>query len=838
MRGIALVSALLLNLTLVLSADGQQMLTIRPKKPIVCYQSFDNRPDHVGLSDKQKRLRQSGSGRVKTATIEVEYINFPTNNLAKTAFQFAVDIWETELVSAVPIRIRADWRPLASGVLGQAIWGSAHANFEGAQHLNTFYPVALAEKIAGMEINAATEPDIVASFNSNAAWYFGTDGNTPSGKMDMVTIVLHEIAHGLGFTDTYNVSGGQGSVGLLNGGMYVPFVFDLFVENGPGKNLFRDFQSPSTALATELQSANLFFDSPLSVAALNGTRPKLYAPSAFDNGSSISHLDESTFNSSQDANRLMTPQIAFAESIHDPGTALLAMLSDMGWVSTSIDHAPLKDTERKDGQPYVVVATIRTDNGYDPATLKIHYTVDGVNFTVANMSPTAVADQFTFSLPGTTVEMAYAYYLSVDDVIHRTFTHPGTMQVPGDVAQPGTHYFKVGVDLDGPEILHEPVTFIPEDSQELLITAQATDNLGVKEVILEYRVNGGMIATKAMQRVGASDDYTGTIALPALDAEDVFEYRLVARDLASAENVTVLPENDFYVVDVTGVMPVQDSYANTFDEPSSDFFGDGFSIDTPTSFTNGAIHSDHPYENGSGPNNESNYTYQLQIPIRIDEDNPRIRFDEIVLVEPGEEGSEFGDAGFFDYVAVEGSSDKGVTWKPFADGYDSRANGVWLSRYNTNIVNDNSGAAGDPTLFRQRLIDMLESGEFSAGDEVLIRFRMFADQFAHGWGWAIDNLFIQAPVTGIEQPLSALIQFYPVPAREELFLKMMGSSESPLSVFVYDAVGRTVYEEVIPERAGPAIRRIDLQSFQPGLYVIKAISADGFFTDRFIKVGN
>lgn len=836
MKGVVLLSGLLLNLTMVLSGTCQRMLTIRPEKPIICYQTFENRPDHIGLSDKLKRLRGSGSARVKTATIEVEYINFPTN--AKTAFQFAVDIWESELVSSIPIRIRADWTPLTSGVLGQAIWGSAHANFEGAQQVNTFYPVALAEKIAGADINQTTEPDIVASFNSNAAWYFGTDGNTPSGKMDMVTIVLHEIAHGLGFTDTYDVESGDGSVGLLNGGMFVPFVFDLFVENGTGKNIFREFQSPSTALGTELQSANIFFDSPLSVTALNGTRPKLYAPSTFDDGSSISHLDESTFNSQQDANRLMTPQIAFAESIHDPGTVLLAMLSDIGWVTTSIDHAPLKDTERKDGQPYVVAVTIRSDNGYDPATLKVHYTVDGVNFTVASMNATGVADQFTFSLPGTTVERAYAYYISVEDIIHRTFTHPGTIQLAGEAPQAGTHYFRVGVDVEGPEIFHQPVTFIAENSQDVLITAEATDNLGVKEVLVEYRINAGTVQTNTMQRMGTSDAYAVAISLPPLEPQDVLEYRLVASDLASSENVTVQPENDFYVVDVTGVMPVQDSYSNTFNDVTSDFFGNGFSIITPTSFTSGAIHSDHPYANGTGPNNESNYTYQLQIPIRIDQNNPRIRFDEIVLVEPGEEGSVFGEAGFFDYVVVEGSADGGVTWKPFVDGYDSRTNDVWLSRYNTNIVNDNSGAAGDPTLFRQRLIDMLESGDFSAGDEVLIRFRMFADQFAHGWGWAIDNLFIQAPVTGIEQPPSKIFQFYPTPAREELFVKIMEPSECTVSVSIYDAVGRTVYAEIIPEGAAAAVHRIDLRLFQPGIYVIKAVSGDSFFTGKFLRLGN
>ncbi|MCK7534680.1 MAG: hypothetical protein MZV63_28610 [Marinilabiliales bacterium] len=39
-----------------------------------------------------------------------------------------------------------------------------------------------------------------ATFNKEVKWYFGTDGNTPELLYDFVTVVLHEIGHGLGFT--------------------------------------------------------------------------------------------------------------------------------------------------------------------------------------------------------------------------------------------------------------------------------------------------------------------------------------------------------------------------------------------------------------------------------------------------------------------------------------------------------------------------------------------------------------------------------------------------------------------------------------------------------------
>ncbi len=828
-------AGLVFSLCRVLPARSQDMMTIRPQKPIICYQSFEDNFDHIGVSDRFLKMRQGATGRVKTASIEVQYLNFPAE--AKIAFQFAVEIWESELRSTIPIRIRADWRPLKAGVLGQALWGSAHANFGGEQYSNTFYPVALAEKIAGHEINPSNEPDIVATFNSSASWYFGTDGNTPSGKMDMVTIVLHEIAHGLGYTDTYDVQGTQGSVGLPSGGKNVPFIFDVFVENSAKKNLSRDFQSPSSALATELQGSSLFFASPLSIQALSGIRPELYAPTTFDNGSSISHLDEGTFSAPQDANRLMTPHIAFAESIHDPGTVLLASLADMGWVYTNIDHEPLKDTERKNGQPYLVKVRVHSDDGYKDGTVKLHYTNNGTNFTTSAMTPTGVTGEYEFPLPGTTVDLSYGYFISVTDISGREFTSPGKIQEVGKPEEQGVHFFHVGPDQDPPEIAHEPIPFTPETNDELALSAEVTDNLGVGEVVVEYKVSDGPLKTVVMQKKGTTDEFTVVLDVPGLTFEDEIRYRIIARDLSAAQNVAMSPSDDFYVVDITGMMEVQDAYSNDFNHLSNDFFGTSFSIITPAGFRNGAIHSNHPYENGTGPNDESNYTYQLQIPIRIDDAEPVIKFDEIVLVEPGEEGSEFGDVDFYDYTVVEGSADGGLTWKPFGPGYDSRANSVWLTRYNSNLSGDNSQANGDSTLFRQRVIDMLENGDFSNGDVVLIRFRLFADQFAHGWGWAIDNLSIQTPVTGIERPADRDLRVYPVPARTQLFIELSNIATGPVSIYITDALGRTVYAEMTDETTATAFSKtIDLADFRNGLYVLRATAGKATYTRKFLKI--
>jgi hypothetical protein len=818
---------------------AQQTISIKPKNPVVCYLSNENKTDHIPPPEKFLRWRTSRSARTKTAHFEVEYDGFPADNLAKNAFQFAVDIWETELVSPVTIKVKAQWATLGSGVLGQAIWGTAFANFDGAQQTNTFYPVALAEKMAGKDLNPIADPDIVATFSSGTNWYFGTDGNTPAGKMDLVTIVLHEIAHGLGFTDTYSVANNEGSVGLESGGVNVPFVYDLFVENGTGTNLFTQVASPSAAMKTQLTSADIFYNTLTATTAL-GARPKLYAPTTFNGGSSISHLDEATFKTPGDPNNLMTPQIAFSESIHNPGSILRNIFKDMGWVFAKIQHQPLKDTERKDGAPYVVTVKILSDNGYQQNQVILHYTSDQVTYTDVSMTSTGNANEYHAALPGKSIDWKYGYYISVVDISNRTFTKPGKVQTQNKPATQDLIVFAIGADTKAPEITHTPTDFIFEGITTLTLSATVTDNIGVQSVSMQYTIKGGTAQTIPMQKSATNENnYTATINLPTgLKIGDKIEYKITAQDVSSNANKITAPVTGLYSVFVTGIMATRDHYVNNFNQPSIDFIGNSFSITTPAGFDNGAVHSRHPYDNGSGPNDESNYNYQLQIPIKLNGGNPFIQFEEIVLVEPGETGSVFGDRDFFDYVIVEGSKDGGATWKPFIDGYDSRAIPVWLAKYQSNISNDNSLATGNPELFRKRTINMLEKGNFAAGDVVLIRFRLFADQGAHGWGWAIDNLYIQAPVTDIEQSLLENFNVYPNPTMGNIAVEITPGTGAIVHISIQNLQGQVLFTENLQRDTSIQRKEIDISSYPEGLYIIRAESKGKWMTRKIEKKKN
>src|SRR4029077_5248591 len=102
-----------------------------------------------------------------------------------------------------------------SAVLGQAGPTNVFRDFSGALVAGTWYPQALANKLHGSDLDAGTH-DITAQFNSAIGttcpfpnpWYYGFDASPPGSDIDFVSVVLHELGHGLGFLTFVDVSTG------------------------------------------------------------------------------------------------------------------------------------------------------------------------------------------------------------------------------------------------------------------------------------------------------------------------------------------------------------------------------------------------------------------------------------------------------------------------------------------------------------------------------------------------------------------------------------------------------------------------------------------------------
>ena len=264
-----------------------------------------------------------------TSTISVSYHNF--SKRAKAAFQAAVNVWQSIVVSDQVIHVDAYWSDLGEFT---SILGQAGANNLYRESDNFWYPGPLEE--ARCHCDKDTGNEITARFNSAfTSWYLGTDGNTPTSAWDLETVVLHELGHGLGFFGSFSVTGTKGSWGI-NGG---PLHYDANEWSAAtGGQKLITFASGTSALKTQLTDKSVFLGGS-HVEAVLGGRAKLYAPSGWQPGSSNSHMDESKYAPGT-INALMTPVLNNGESIHNPGPAVVAILQDIGWTVAGSATAP------------------------------------------------------------------------------------------------------------------------------------------------------------------------------------------------------------------------------------------------------------------------------------------------------------------------------------------------------------------------------------------------------------------------------------------------------------------------------------------------------------------
>ncbi|MDP3148079.1 MAG: hypothetical protein Q8N83_03010 [Ignavibacteria bacterium] len=285
-------------------------------------------------------------GKVATASFDIHYDDndsLPLDPGKKGAIEYAVNIWKFIINTAVGQTIKINVMNKNLGYSSTDAYTLAQCGpdtFYNSPSLpsNVQYPIALAERLLESNLNGdGYDIQLTINCHDSINWYYGTDGIPHEDQPDLVTTVLHEIAHGLGYFDSYSVAGDNGYKGFsgypIDAASH-PTIYDIFVASGghhPATNFLINDPNGSTQLKTNLISNNIYFSGE-NAWVQNGydSLPKLYAPTSWEPGSSIAHLDEDSYPSGN-RNSLMTPKTDMAEVIHSPGEVGLAVLKDLGW---------------------------------------------------------------------------------------------------------------------------------------------------------------------------------------------------------------------------------------------------------------------------------------------------------------------------------------------------------------------------------------------------------------------------------------------------------------------------------------------------------------------------
>ena len=349
-------SAIAASFIISLSVYGQEiqiesMITIEPEEiHQFCVLEPLDYDDHFRFKPAPNRFKANATSG--GATFEINYLNncggqqWPEE--AKEAFEHAAEIWGSHLSSPVPISINATWRSLGANTLGSAGPSRIFTLSGPGIFPNTFYTIAQTNALIGRDVKEEPDVTVTSDINVNIScdrenWYFGTDANTPAGQFDLVTVLLHEIGHGIGFIGTVF---GDNNSQTANWGVEtqpppnserLPLVYDQFALDGNFDKLIDldIYSNPSSELyrAATGRVGGVFFSGLEAEFSIDNVRVPLWAPNPYRSGSSYSHLDQNFFdtNGPYGSSALMRPQIPTALAIHSPGPVFCGMLQDMAW---------------------------------------------------------------------------------------------------------------------------------------------------------------------------------------------------------------------------------------------------------------------------------------------------------------------------------------------------------------------------------------------------------------------------------------------------------------------------------------------------------------------------
>ena len=235
---------------------------------------------------------------------------------ARSSLESAATVLSTYIVVSTPVNVTFD-------VTGEYSPFSTTLATAGSDFISAdpgFLPTVVQHKIlTGVDSNGSTA-DGEITWNFARSW--STGDTADYSQYDLEAVATHELLHTLGFLSYVDAPGANTGQSWT--------VYDSFLVDSDGTKVIGSDFTWNTAYDANLAGENggIYFGGPDAVAAYGALVP-LYTPSPWESGSSISHLDDSTFVGVN--RRMMNAMVLVSRGIRDLSALELAILADLGY---------------------------------------------------------------------------------------------------------------------------------------------------------------------------------------------------------------------------------------------------------------------------------------------------------------------------------------------------------------------------------------------------------------------------------------------------------------------------------------------------------------------------
>jgi hypothetical protein len=207
----------------------------------------------------------------------------------------------------------------------------------------------------------------------------------------------------------------------------------------------------------------------------------------------------------------------------------------------AIVHDPLGDSEDTLQTEFEVLTQITSEFPLDSASLQLLWRADEEPYLPVTLIPTGMPDEYRGMIPGPFNGETLSYYLTAADT-------NGVASFLPDGAPVESFQFYVGPDTCPPVIAWTDSlgeTVFRTASNE--VRSEITDNLGIADVELRWRIDGGIWLSAQMLPVGI-DTFSATLSYTNLSIGQVVEYLVRATDSSNQPNVVDGPTQSFPIL--------------------------------------------------------------------------------------------------------------------------------------------------------------------------------------------------------------------------------------------------------------------------------------------------